>query len=284
MREATSMKWAVLILLGAAAGAQPKPKLKPKAAPGLKEAVPSWAPPEGAPAELVRVRAVCDALELAFREGDLETTLDLADFPVLYVPVGAPSTEVGDSWDRAHWMGLLTPALETTARNGKLRGEYEIELLSSSLALVLTKHSMIEQGRLVTWRSAMHLVLRDGKWKIKALAGKGWAEVPGTVQPQRPKQAQLPPAVELFNKRCATCHGKDGKGKTVVGEELGIPDLSDPAFQATFTDAEAWGRILDGFNDKETGRLRMPAFRDKYPEADLKELIPHMRSLARRKP
>ncbi len=83
----------------------------------------------------------------------------------------------------------------------------------------------------------------------------------------------------LFNKKCATCHGKDGKGKTDMGEELKIPDLSDAKFQATFTDADALKQLQTGTVDKETKKERMPSFKDKYSEAEMKELVAHVRTL-----
>ena len=33
-------------------------------------------------------------------------------------------------------------------------------------------------------------------------------------------------ASDLFSTRCASCHGPDGKGKTKMGEKLGVPDLT----------------------------------------------------------
>ena len=93
---------------------------------------------------------------------------------------------------------------------------------------------------------------------------------------------RLPAAVELFNKRCATCHGQDGKGDTIVGAELKVSDLTQPEVQARFTDAQLLKRILEGSVDKETGKGRMTAYRGKYPEADLEALIPVVRAFARK--
>jgi mono/diheme cytochrome c family protein len=31
---------------------------------------------------------------------------------------------------------------------------------------------------------------------------------------------------DLFTTRCASCHGPDGKGKTKMGEKMGVPDLT----------------------------------------------------------
>src|SRR5947208_4543698 len=37
---------------------------------------------------------------------------------------------------------------------------------------------------------------------------------------------------ETWEKTCAKCHGADGKGKTKMGEKLGIKDLTDAKIQA----------------------------------------------------
>lgn len=47
--------------------------------------------------------------------------------------------------------------------------------------------------------------------------------------------AQDPP--ELFKKTCQNCHGADGKGKTVPGKKMNIPDLASPAVQGLSDEA-----------------------------------------------
>jgi mono/diheme cytochrome c family protein len=80
---------------------------------------------------------------------------------------------------------------------------------------------------------------------------------------------------EIFNKKCASCHGKDGKGKTKQGEKLKIKPLSD----GKATDAEAEQQIADGAKDKETGKERMPAFKGKLTPAEIKDLVKYGRTL-----
>ena len=43
----------------------------------------------------------------------------------------------------------------------------------------------------------------------------------GLAAPTRAEDAK-----ELFARRCASCHGMDGKGKTAMGRKLGAPDLT----------------------------------------------------------
>lgn len=75
---------------------------------------------------------------------------------------------------------------------------------------------------------------------------------------------------------CAACHGKDGKGATMMGRKLGIKDLTDAQVQASFTDAAAAKAIKDGVT--ENGTEKMKAFGDKLSDADIKALVAHVRS------
>ncbi|MCE0523456.1 MAG: cytochrome c [Methylacidiphilales bacterium] len=75
---------------------------------------------------------------------------------------------------------------------------------------------------------------------------------------------------------CAACHGKDGKGSTMMGRTLGIKDMTDPKVQASFTDAQAATDIKDGV--AENGVQKMKPFGDKLSDADIKALVAHVRS------
>src|SRR4051812_38391393 len=50
-------------------------------------------------------------------------------------------------------------------------------------------------------------------------------------------------AVEAYSKNCASCHGKDGAGKTKAGKQVSVGDLTDAAHQKSFTDEEAFTSI-----------------------------------------
>ena len=81
---------------------------------------------------------------------------------------------------------------------------------------------------------------------------------------------------ETWNKDCAACHGKDGKGQTPMGRKFGIKDLTDATVQAALTDDQATKDIKEGVT--ENGQTRMKPFADKLSDDDVKALVAHVRS------
>src|SRR5947209_4692738 len=84
-------------------------------------------------------------------------------------------------------------------------------------------------------------------------------------------------ANENWDKTCTKCHGPDGKGKTKMGEKLGIKDLTDPKIQAEATDDKAFKAIKEGLKDSE-GKIKMkPA--ENLSDDDIKALVAKVRTL-----
>jgi Cytochrome c. len=75
---------------------------------------------------------------------------------------------------------------------------------------------------------------------------------------------------EMFGKKCAGCHGKDGKGETTMGKKLKIKDLTDAKVQAAKTDAQWEKSILEGVKGDD-GKTTMPAAKVTPQEA--KDLV-----------
>jgi mono/diheme cytochrome c family protein len=75
---------------------------------------------------------------------------------------------------------------------------------------------------------------------------------------------------------CASCHGKDGSGSTMMGKKLGVKDYHDAKVQAAFSDAEAERAIKEGV--KTNGKETMKPFGNKLSEADIKALVKYIRS------
>jgi mono/diheme cytochrome c family protein len=84
-------------------------------------------------------------------------------------------------------------------------------------------------------------------------------------------------AQALWAANCAQCHGKDGHADTKMGKTLNAKDLTDPAVQASFTDAKATQSIKEGV--KTNGKTTMKAFGDKLSDDDVKALVAYVRTL-----
>lgn len=81
-----------------------------------------------------------------------------------------------------------------------------------------------------------------------------------------------------YAKMCASCHGKDGKGQTKMGEKFKIKDLTDPKVQAEFTDEQAMKDISEGLKDDKTGKITMPPRKDKLSADQIKALVEFVRA------
>lgn len=81
---------------------------------------------------------------------------------------------------------------------------------------------------------------------------------------------------EVWEKNCASCHGKDGKGETKAGKKAQVKDLTDAAYQGTFTDEKMFKQIKEGM--KENGKERMKPFGDKLSDDEIKALIAYVKA------
>ena len=76
-------------------------------------------------------------------------------------------------------------------------------------------------------------------------------------------------AAATWSQNCASCHGKDGSGNTMMGKKLGVKDYTK---EQSFSDAEATNVI-------KNGKGKMKAYKDKLSDADVKALVAYVRSL-----
>jgi cytochrome c6 len=76
-------------------------------------------------------------------------------------------------------------------------------------------------------------------------------------------------AAAMWTQHCASCHGKDGSGNTMMGKKLGLKDYTK---DQGFSDAEAANVI-------KNGKGKMKGFKDKLSDADVKALVAYVRSL-----
>jgi len=75
----------------------------------------------------------------------------------------------------------------------------------------------------------------------------------------------------LFKAKCAPCHGADGKGQTAMGKALKARDLGSEEVQK-----ESDGQLTEIVNK---GKGKMPAYKGKLTDAQIKELVTFVRSL-----
>lgn len=78
----------------------------------------------------------------------------------------------------------------------------------------------------------------------------------------------------LYNKSCASCHGKDGTGATKMGKKAGAKDYTTEDGQK-WSDADGVKAILEGVKDGD--KSKMKGYADKITEAEAKELVAYIR-------
>lgn len=81
-------------------------------------------------------------------------------------------------------------------------------------------------------------------------------------------------AAAIYNKSCASCHGKDGAGNTKMGKKAGARDYTTAEGQK-WSDAEGVKAILEGVT--KDGKKKMKGFTGKVSEADAKALVAYIR-------
>jgi cytochrome c6 len=77
-----------------------------------------------------------------------------------------------------------------------------------------------------------------------------------------------------FKAKCAMCHGGDGAGSTPVGKSMKIRDLRSAEVQAQ-TDAQLTDILTNG-------KDKMPAYKGKLTDDQLKGLVSYIRQLAKK--
>lgn len=104
---------------------------------------------------------------------------------------------------------------------------------------------------------------------VSAVALDGWK--------QRNHYAATPPrtAKQLFRQHCASCHGLDGRAKTTKAKYNHARDIADAKWQDDVTDERIFNSIMNGRNV----RGNMPAFSDRFSEAQVNSLVTFVRSL-----
>jgi cytochrome c6 len=75
----------------------------------------------------------------------------------------------------------------------------------------------------------------------------------------------------IYKAKCASCHAANGDGQTPMGKKMNLRHLGSPEVQKQ-TDAELQAWTADG-------KGKMPAYKAKLSEAEIKALVGFMRTL-----
>jgi cytochrome c6 len=78
----------------------------------------------------------------------------------------------------------------------------------------------------------------------------------------------------LYKSKCAMCHGPDGKGDTATGKAMKVTDLTSAEIQKK-SDATLIASTTNGV-------AKMPAFKGKLTDAQIKDLVQYVRGLAKK--
>lgn len=84
--------------------------------------------------------------------------------------------------------------------------------------------------------------------------------------------AEAADAAALWDKNCASCHGKDGKGKTKMGEKLQVKDLTDPAVMSKLNKDKVTASMTKGVKGDEGDKLVMKSFSEKLTPEEIQAL------------
>ena len=78
----------------------------------------------------------------------------------------------------------------------------------------------------------------------------------------------------IYTERCQKCHGADGKGDTPAGKKFEARDFHSPEVQKE-TDTEL-------IKITSEGQKKMPAFKDKLSEDEIKAMVAYVRQLGKK--
>lgn len=83
--------------------------------------------------------------------------------------------------------------------------------------------------------------------------------------------AATPDGAAIYKAKCASCHGADGTGQTAMGKAMKLRDLGSADVQK-LSDADLTTVTTDG-------KGKMPAYKGKLTDEEIKALVTFMRTL-----
>ena len=82
-------------------------------------------------------------------------------------------------------------------------------------------------------------------------------------------------AKDVWNAKCKSCHGEDGKAKTKMGEKEKVPDMTQADWQKNHSDEKIRDAIVNGSKDNP----KMKPFKDKLTPEQIDALVKYIRTL-----
>ena len=79
----------------------------------------------------------------------------------------------------------------------------------------------------------------------------------------------------VYKSKCASCHSPDGSGSSAIGKQLKVPDLRSAETKKQ-TDAQLTDVTVNG-------KGKMPAFKGKLNDDEVKQVVAYIRDLAQKK-
>jgi len=86
--------------------------------------------------------------------------------------------------------------------------------------------------------------------------------------------AASPETQALYKNKCVACHGADGSASP-IGKKMGAQDFSSPDVMK-LSDSDLTDATTKGKN-------KMPAFKDKLKDSEIKDLIAYVKELGKKK-
>jgi cbb3-type cytochrome c oxidase subunit III len=105
---------------------------------------------------------------------------------------------------------------------------------------------------------------------ILTLLACAWQARP--APPEKTAGGRPEQTAEMFNDRCARCHGEDGRGRTVIGRMVGAPDFTKEGWWDGEKDERRFVRSI------AEGRGEMPAFGKKLSRPEIRALAAYVRT------
>jgi cytochrome c6 len=81
-------------------------------------------------------------------------------------------------------------------------------------------------------------------------------------------------ARSVYNGKCASCHGRDGRARSAKAKREHARDMSSGEWQDSVSDERIYNSISNG-------KGKMPGFKKKLSDAQIDELVNYVRRLRR---